>query len=218
MIWLLTNDYFYSSQEYSVDHLYLTWSTGGHQCLLLFYFVRDSSALILYFPKQRRICLSHGSWTEYCQVHTLATYKSFCLAGCESSKAKWPRSVAQLPLILERLHLLKLGGTLVLLGNLFLFWCHRAYNYRKWKGSWGNKSAFKYASNSNSTLRGKRNPLAKQRQIDYNSLSLAVRRNWTKLSLISDMFLHLYVISMQLSHNGHTHTDILLCDYTFNLQ
>lgn len=153
------NFYFDSSQECSVDRLYLTWSTGAHQSVQLFYFVRDCSVLILYLPKQWRICPSHRSWTEYCQVlqfHTLATYKSFCLAGCESSRAKWPRSVAQLPLTLERLHLLKLGGTLVLLGNLFLFWCHRVYNYRKWKGSWRNKSAFKFASNSNSTLRGKK--------------------------------------------------------------
>lgn len=110
-----------------------SWSllpdTAHRQPLVLAaFFVRDSSLLLLYFPKQRRICLSHRPWTEYCralQFHALATDKSFCLAGHESSRTEWPHSVALSHLTLERLHPLKLGKHL---GNSFLFLCHLGYN------------------------------------------------------------------------------------------
>lgn len=77
-----------------------------------FFFGCDFSLLLLYFPKQWMICLSHQPWTEYCralQFHALTTDKSFCLAGHESSRAERPHSVALLHLMLEKLHPLNLG-------------------------------------------------------------------------------------------------------------
>lgn len=113
-----------SEREFSLDHLHQTQSTGSHQCLLPF-FCAWLLCVLLYFPKQWRICLSHWSWTEYCralQFHALTTYKSFSLAGYESSRAKWPHSVALLHLTLERLHPLKPGVHLCYLEIFFYFY------------------------------------------------------------------------------------------------
>lgn len=129
-----------SEREFSLDHLHLTQGTGSHQCLLPSFLCAWLPCVLLYFPKQWRICLSRWSWTEYCralQFHALTAYKSFSLAGYESSRAKWPHSVALLHLALERLHPLKPGVHLSYLEIFFLFLCHRVYNYRKRKGHGG---------------------------------------------------------------------------------
>lgn len=102
-----------------------TWHRAQAAISACYISVRDSSLLLLYFPKQRRICLSHRPRTEYCralQFHALATDKSFCSAGHESSRAEWPHSVALLHLTLERLHPLKPGMHLRCFGkSLFYF-------------------------------------------------------------------------------------------------